>query len=141
MTMEKLKEKIETMRLDELYASVSEEFVQLSTVDYKLKLVFVLIHLMEECRKVLNDLDVDFFLSELKNKISDTCVKTGCETNQLLQRLTYDVNAVEAIDEKDDRLNRLADEAKEKLDELETILGRIVRQRDQMTLPELHNAE
>ncbi len=139
--MEKLKEKIETMRLDELYASVSEEFVQLSTVDYKLKLVFVLIHLMEECRKVLNDLDVDFFLSELKNKISDTCVKTGCETNQLLQRLTYDVNAVEAIDEKDDRLNRLADEAKEKLDELETILGRIVRQRDQMTLPELHNAE
>lgn len=139
--MEKLKEKIETMRLDELYASVSEEFVQLSTVDYKLKLVFVLIHLMEECRKVLNDLDVDFFLSELKNKISDTCVKTGCETNQLLQRLTYDMNAVEAIDEKDDRLNRLADEAKEKLDELETILGRIVRQRDQMTLPELHNAE
>lgn len=139
--MEKLKEKIETMRLDELYASVSEEFVQLSTVDYKLKLVFVLIHLMEECRKVLNDLDVDFFLSELKNKISDTCVKTGCETNQLLQRLTYDVNAIEAIDEKDDRLNRLADEAKEKLDELETILGRIVRQRDQMTLPELHNAE
>lgn len=139
--MEKLKEKIETMRLDELYASVSEEFVQLSTVDYKLKLVFVLIHLMEECRKVLNDLDVDFFLSELKNKISDTCVKTGCETNQLLQRLTYDVNAVEAIDEKDDRLNRLADEAKEKLDELETILGRIVKQRDQMTLPELHNAE
>ena len=139
--MEKLKEKIETMRLDELYASVSEEFVQLSTVDYKLKLVFVLIHLMEECRKVLNDLDVDFFLSELKNKISDTCVKKGCETNQLLQRLTYDVNAVEAIDEKDDRLNRLADEAKEKLDELETILGRIVRQRDQMTLPELHNAE
>lgn len=139
--MEKLKEKIETIKLDELYASVSDEFVQLSTVDYKLKLVFVLIHLMEECRKVLNDLDVDFFLSELKNKISDTCVKTGCETNQLLQRLTYDVNAIEAIDEKDDRLNRLADEAKEKLDELETILGRIVRQRDQMTLPELHNAE
>lgn len=135
--MENLKEKIETMKLDELYASVSDEFVQLSTVDYKLKVVFVLVHIIEESRKVLNAMDVEFYLSELKTKICDVCEKTGLERNELLQRLTCDRNAIEAIDGKDDHLVKLADEAAKKLDELETLLGQIVRQRDQMTLPEL----
>ena len=135
--MENLKEKIETMKLDELYASVSDEFVQLSTVDYKLKVVFVLVHIIEESRKVLNAMDVEFYLSELKTKICDVCEKTALERNELLQRLTCDRNAIEAIDGKDDHLVKLADEAAKKLDELETLLGQIVRQRDQMTLPEL----
>lgn len=135
--MEKLKVKIETLKLDELYASVSDEFVQLSTVDYKLKMVFVLIHIIEESQKILNGLDIEFYLSELKMKIYNTCEETNNEKNRLLQRLSHDMNAIGAIDGKDDNLRKLADDAAKKLDELEILLGQIVKQRDQMTLPEL----
>ena len=86
-----------------------------------------------------NSLNIESYLSELNTKLYKTCEETGNKKDRLLQRLTHDKNAIDAINERDASLRRLVDDAAKKLDELETLLGKIVKQRDQMTLPELKN--
>lgn len=135
--MDKLVEKMKTTQLDTLCKDLSVEIMQLSMVEYKLKAVFVLLHIIEESRKALAHIDVTNFLDTLKQKNNEVSEQTETEKNQLVQMFMQDVKVVEALDDKDHLITRLIDETKDKIEELEILLNRIVKQRDQLSLPEL----
>ena len=135
--MDKLVDKIKTTQLDNLCKDLSVEIMQLSMVEYKLKSVFVLLHIIEESRKTLTQIDITNFLDTLKLKIIEVSEQTETEKNQLVQRFMQDAKVIEALDNKGHMITRLVEETKEKIEELENVLGRIVKQRDQLSLPEL----
>lgn len=135
--MDNLVDKMEKTQLDSLCKDLSVEIMQLSKVEYKLKSVFVLLHIIEESRKALAHIDVTNFLDTLKQKINKVTEQTETEKNQLVQLFMQDVNVVEALDDKDHFITKLLEEAKDKIEELESVLSRIVKQRDQLSLPEL----
>lgn len=135
--MDKLVEKMEKTQLDSLCKDLSVEIMQLSKVEYKLKSVFVLLHIIEESRKALAHIDVTNFLDTLKQKINEVSEQTENEKNQLVQMFMQDVKVVEALDDKDHFITRLIEDTKDKIEELESVLSRIVKQRDQLSLPEL----
>lgn len=135
--MDNLVDKMEITQLDSLCKDLSVEIMQLSKVEYKLKSVFVLLHIIEESRKALAHIDVTNFLDTLKQKINKVTEQTETEKNQLVQLFMQDVNVVEALDDKDHFITKLLEEAKDKIEELESVLSRIVKQRDQLSLPEL----
>ena len=130
-------DKMEKTQLDSLCKDLSVEIMQLSKVEYKLKSVFVLLHIIEESRKALAHIDVTNFLDTLKQKINEVSEQTENEKNQLVQMFMQDVKVVEALDDKDHFITRLIEDTKDKIEELESVLSRIVKQRDQLSLPEL----
>ncbi len=135
--MDNLVDKMEKTQLDSLCKDLSVEIMQLSNVEYKLKSVFVLLHIIEESRKALAHIDVTNFLDTLKQKINEVSEQTENEKNQLVQMFMQDVKVVEALDDKDHFITRLIEDTKDKIEELESVLSRIVKQRDQLSLPEL----
>lgn len=135
--MDNLVDKMEKTQLDSLCKDLSVEIMQLSKVEYKLKSVFVLLHIIEESRKALAHIDVTNFLDTLKQKINEVSEQTENEKNQLVQMFMQDVKVVEALDDKDHFITRLIEDTKDKIEELESVLSRIVKQRDQLSLPEL----
>ena len=128
---------MKTTQLDTLCKDLSVEIMQLSMVEYKLKAVFVLLHIIEESRKALAHIDVTNFLDTLKQKINEVSEQTETEKNQLVQMFMQDVKVLEALDDKDHFITRLIEDTKDKIEELEILLNRIVKQRDQLSLPEL----
>lgn len=135
--MDNLVDKMEKTQLDSLCKDLSVEIMQLSKVEYKLKSVFVLLHIIEESRKALAHIDVTNFLDTVKQKINEVSEQTENEKNQLVQMFMQDVKVVEALDDKDYFITRLIEDTKDKIEELESVLSRIVKQRDQLSLPEL----
>lgn len=135
--MEKIVEKIKNTCLDELCTYLSDEIRQLANVEYKLKTVFVLLHIIEECRIVLGRIDTSNFLDTFKKKINEVSEKSEIEKELLKQTFLQDVKIVEALDCKDNITTVLVTETKSKIEELESLLGKIVKQRDQLSLPEL----
>ena len=135
--MDNLVDKMEKTQLDSLCKDLSVEIMQLSKVEYKLKSVFVLLHIIEESRKALAHIDVTNFLDTLKQKINEVSEQTENEKKQLVQMFMQDVKVVEALDDKDHFITRLIEDTKDKIEELESVLSRIVKQRDQLSLTEL----
>lgn len=135
--MDMLVDKIKTTQLDNLRKDLSAEIMQLSMGEYKLKSVFVLLHIIEESRKALAQIEITNFLDTLKKKVAEVSKQTETEKNQLLQMFMQDAKVIEALDDKDHFMARLIGEAKDKIEELESVLSRIVKQRDQLSLPEL----
>ncbi len=136
--MEKLIDRMEITRLDTLCQDLSDEISQVSGAKYRLKSVFVLLHIIRECRKALGAIDVTHFLNTLKQEINEVYEPSDIEKNQLIQIFMQDAKVVEAIDCKNPAISRLVEETKEKINELENLLGRIIKQRDQLSLPELN---
>ena len=136
--MDKLIDRMETTQLDTLCQELSSEVVQLAEAKYRLKSVFVLLHIIVESRKALAAIDVTNFLNTLKQEINEVYEPSDIEKNQLIQTFMQDVKVVEAIDSKDQSILRLIEDTKDKINELESLLARIVNQRDQLSLSELN---
>ena len=136
--MDKIIDRMESIELDTLCQELSSEIVQLSEAKYRLKSVFVLLHIIVESRKALAAIDVTNFLNTLKQEINEVYEPSDIEKNQLIQTFMQDVKVVEAIDSKDQTISRLIEETKDRINEMESLLGRIVKQRDQLSLPELN---
>ena len=136
--MDKLNDRMETTPLEMLCQELSSEVVQLAEAKYRLKSVFVLLHIIGESRKALAAIDVTNFLNTLKQEINDVYEPSDIEKNQLIQIFMQDVKVVESIDCKDQTISRLIEETKDRINEMESLLGRIVKQRDQLSLPELN---
>ena len=133
-----LKDNIESMQFDTLCKELTAEISQVSTIEYRLKAVLVLMHIIEVSRKTLNQIDITYLLASLKQKIREISELSDIEKNQLLLTFMQDVKVVDAIDSKNSVINELTTEIKSKIDELEDLLERIVKQRDNLSLPELN---
>ena len=132
----KLIEKFNTTNLDELCNSLTQEITQLATSDYKLKLMFVLVHIIEESQKALGEIDINNMVKELKTLVEKTCKKTEnqLEINKL--RHTQNKEVKDIIDGTNKELKTLDDEMESILFRYENELQKMVKLRDNLSIPE-----
>ena len=131
-----LKEQFDTTNLDELCNSLTQEITQLATSDYKLKLMFVLVHIIEESQKALGEIDINNMVKELKTLVEKTCKKTEnqLEINKL--RHTQNKEVKDIIDGTNKELKTLDDEMESILSRYENELQKMVKLRDNLSIPE-----
>ena len=134
--MTNLKEQFNTTNLDELCNSLTQEITQLATSDYKLKLMFVLVHMIEESQKALGEIDINNMVKELKTLVEKTCKKTEnqLEINKL--RHTQNKEVKDIIDGTNKELKTLDDEMESILFRYEKELQKMVKLRDNLSIPE-----
>jgi transcriptional regulator with AAA-type ATPase domain len=134
--MTNLKEQFDTTNLDELCNTLTQEITQLATSDYKLKLMFVLVHIIEESQKALGEIDINNMVKELKTLVEKTCKKTEnqLEINKL--RHTQNKEVKDIIDGTKKELKTLDDEMESILFRYENELQKMVKLRDNLSIPE-----
>lgn len=134
--MTNLKEQFDSTNLDELCNSLTQEITQLATSDYKLKLMFVLVHIIEESQKALGEIDINNMVKELKTLVEKTCIKTEnqLEINKL--RHTQNKEVKDIIDGTNKELKTLDDEMESILSRYENELQKMVKLRDNLSIPE-----
>ena len=134
--MASLKKQFDTTNLDELGNSLTQEITQLATSDYKLKLMFVLVHMIEESQKALGEIDIDNMVKELKTLVEKTCIKTEnqLEINKLRHAQNKQVKDI--IDGTNKELKTLDDEMESILSRYENELQQMVKLRDNLSIPE-----
>ena len=134
--MSNLKEQFDTTNLDELCNSLTQEITQLATSDYKLKLMFVLVHIIEESQKALGEIDINNMVKELKTLVEKTCIKkeNQLEINKL--RHTQNKEVKDIIDGTNKELKTLDDEMESILSRYENELQKMVKLRDNLSIPE-----
>lgn len=134
--MASLKKQFDTTNLDELCNSLTQEITQLTTSDYKLKLMFVLVHIIEESQKALGEIDINNMVKELKALVEKTCIKTEkqLEINKLRHAQNKQVKDI--IDGTNKGLKTLDDEMESILSRYENELQQMVKLRDNLSIPE-----
>lgn len=134
--MASLKNQFGTTNLDELCNSLTQEITQLTTSDYKLKLMFVLVHIIEESQKALGEIDINNMVEELKALVEKTCKKTEkqLEINKLRHAQNKQVKDI--IDGTNKELKTLDDEMESILSRYENELQQMVKLRDNLSIPE-----
>lgn len=132
--MKKLRDAIDTIKLDEMCKIISSEFDEISTSTNKLKLVLVLVHIIEESQKILGSVDINFFLEVLKKRIEEVCEQT--ENQKRVQTLRYyqDKFVRDIVDGTSDELSYLEKEIEPLLVRYEQVLKSLVEIRDNMPL-------
>lgn len=134
--MNKLREQFDSTNLDDLCNSLTQEITQLATSDYKLKLMFVLVHIIEESQKALDGIDTKNLLNDFNALVEKTCKKTEkqLEINKL--RHTQNKQVKDIIDGTNKELKTLDDEMESILSRYEKELQEMVKLRDNSSIPE-----
>lgn len=131
--MTNLKIQFETTNLDELCNSLTQEITGLATAEYKLKLVFVLVHIIEECQKALNFIDTENLINDFKALVEKACKKSEMQEKALNGRFSCDNKLImNIIDERNDELQNLYDEIDSKLKQFNKLAKQLARKRDEM---------
>lgn len=133
-----LKEKFDdkSLHLDRLCDFLTNEISELATAEYKLKLVFVLVHIINESQKALGEIDIDNCLKELQELVNNACEET--EKQKEIQKLRFDQDRQvrNIIDGTNADLQALDKEIEPLLARYESIVNTLVKIRDSMSLPE-----
>lgn len=135
----KLIEKFNTTNLDELCNSLTQEIAQLATSDYKLKLMFVLVHIIGECQKALGDIDTTNLLNDLKALVGNACDKTKKQKEALDTWYSQDKTIKEIIDGTNDEISTIEPQITELLKQFDEHLKKMVELREKLDLPEIVN--
>lgn len=135
----KLKEQFDTINLDELCDSLSQEIAQLATSDYKLKLMFVLVHIIEECQKALGGIDTENMLNDLRVLVDKACNKTKKQKEALDTWFSQDKTIKEIIDGTNDEISTIEPQITELLKQYDEHLKKMVELREKLDLTEIVN--
>lgn len=133
----KLIEKFNTTNLDELCNSLTQEITQLATSDYKLKLMFVLVHIIEESQKALGEIDINNMVKELKTLVEKACEKTERQKEALSTWFYQDKLVTETIDGTNNEISTLEQDILEQLKQYDEYLNKLVEFRRKLSLPEI----
>lgn len=130
----KLIEQIETTTLDDLCNSITQEIAQLSSAEYKLKLAFVLVHIIDESQKALGEINIDSCLKKLQKLVNDACEQT--EKQKKVQKLRFDQDKEERdiIDGSNSELLALDREIEPLLARYESILNTLIKIREKLPI-------
>lgn len=137
--MNKLRVQFDTTKLDELCNSLTQEIAQLATSDYKLKLMFVLVHIIGECQKALGDIDTTNLLNDLKALVGNACDKTKKQKEALDTWYSQDKTIKEIIDGTNDEISIIEQKITELLKQYDEHLKKMVELREKLDLPEIVN--
>lgn len=132
----KLKEQFDTTKLDEFCDYLTQEIDNMATAEYKLKLVFVLVHIINESQKALGEINIDNCLKELKDLVNKACEQTEKQKEILVLRFDQDRQVRNIIDGTNADLQALDKEIEPLLARYESILNTLVKIRESMSLPE-----
>lgn len=132
----KLKEQFDTTKLDEFCDYLTQEIDNMATAEYKLKLVLVLVHIINESQKALGEINIDNCLKELKDLVNKACEQTEKQKGILVLRFDQDRQVRNIIDGTNADLQALDKEIEPLLARYESILNTLVKIRDSMSLPE-----
>ena len=129
----KLKEQFDTTTLNELCNLLSQEIINLSTAEYKLKLAFVLVHIIEESQKALNGIDTSNFLDSLKKLVNEACEKSEKQKETLVQKFSKNRELIgNIIEGKNDEFEILQEDIENKLEQRFNLGKELARVRDNM---------
>ena len=137
--MASLKKQFDTTNLDELCNSLTQEITQLATSDYKLKLMFVLVHIIGECQKALGGIDTTNLLNDLKALVGNACDKTKKQKEALDTWYSQDKTIKEIIDGTNDEISIIEQKITELLKQYDEHLKKMVELREKLDLPEIVN--
>jgi archaellum component FlaC len=133
-----LKEKFndKSLHLDDLCNLLTKEITELSTEEYKLKLMFVLVHIIEESQKVLGNLDTNNLINELRKLVDKTLGQS--EKQIAVQKLRHVQNkqVKDIIDGSNEELDNLDKQIESLLSQYERVLKSLVNFRNSLSLPE-----
>lgn len=134
----KLKERFDdkSLCLDAFCEQLTHEITEMASTEYKLKLVFVLVHIIEECQKALGSIDTNNFIDELKALVEKACEETEKQKKVQKLRFSQDKMVREIIDGSNSELLTLDREIEPLLARYESILNTLVKIRESMSLPE-----
>lgn len=133
-----LKEKFDdkSLHLDDLCNLLTKEITELATEGYKLKLMFVLVHIIEESQKVLGNLDTNNLVNELRKLVDKTLGQS--EKQIAVQKLRHAQNkqVKDIIDGSNEELDNLDRQIESLLSQYERTLKSLVNYRNSLSLPE-----
>lgn len=125
-----------SLHLDDLCNLLTKEIAELATAEYKLKLLFVLVHIIGESQKALGDINIDNCLKELKELVHKACERTEKQKKVMKLRFDQDRQVRNIIDGTNADLQALDKEIEPLLSRYESIVNTLVKIRDSMSLPE-----
>lgn len=126
-----------SLHLDDLCNLLTEEISELATAEYKLKLVFVLVHIIEESQKALGEINIDNCLKELQELVEKACDKSEKQKKALNDRFSRDKVIMDVIEERNDELQNLHDEIISKLEQFNMLVKQLARKRNEMKPEEI----
>ena len=132
-----IKEQYEQHKLNELCNSLTWEITDLCAAEDKLKLAYVLMHIIEESQKALSEINTDNFITELDNKIKSVCEKSEKQKEALATWFSKDEQMRELINGTNDEFQILYDDIKNKLEQLDQLIKQFARIRENMKLEEV----
>lgn len=124
------------LHLDDLCNLLTKEITELATEEYKLKLMFVLVHIIEESQKVLGNLDTNNLVDELRKLVDKTLGQS--EKQIAIQKLRHIQNkqVKDIIDGSNEELGNLDRQIESLLFQYERVLESLVNYRNSLSLPE-----
>ena len=126
-----------SLHLDDLCNLLTEEISELATAEYKLKQVFVLVHIIEESQKALGEINIDNCLKELQELVEKACDKSEKQKKALNDRFSRDKVIMDVIEERNDELQNLHDEIISKLEQFNMLVKQLARKRNEMKPEEI----
>lgn len=133
--MNSLRCQFDSTNLDELCNSLSRELTGLVTSNYKLKLMFVLVHIIEESQKALGEINIDNCVEELKGLINKACEKTKMQMEVQKLRFTQDKQVRDVVDGTNAELIALDKEIEPLLARYESVLQQLVTFKESLSIP------
>lgn len=134
--MKTLIEKFNTTNLDALCGELTKEIDELASVEHKLKLLYVLVHIIDECQKHLKTMDKDYWPASLKQLLDNACEKSEEQFEVLKTRHLQDKAVRDAIDGNNDKLSQMGNQIESHLADYEAVLKQLVEARSSLSLPE-----
>lgn len=137
-----IKDKYESYKLNDLCNLLTQEITDLSMAEDKLKLVFVLVHIIEESQKVLDGIDTSNLLVNLKDIVSKACEKSEKQKEILALKFSNDQALIRnLIDGKNNEFDTLQDDIEQKLEQLKKLIKQLVLIRDNMNPEEVKRSK
>lgn len=123
------------MNLNELCKNLTQEFTQLSSSDNKLKLVLVLIHIIEEASKQLTNIDINDFITQIKDKINNLESQASNLTKEYHVHL-YQNNEVKELltNDNNNEITDLQDQINNLLTQYDKIIKRLIEIREKLPI-------
>jgi hypothetical protein len=125
-----------SLHLDDLCKLLTKEIDELATAEYKLKLVFVLVHIINESKKALGEINIGNCLKDLQKLVEEACKQTEKQKEVQKLRFDQDKDVRDIIDGSNSELLALDREIEPLLTRYESILNTLVKIRESMSLPE-----
>ncbi len=138
----KLKEQFDTTSLNDLCNLLTKEITELATAEDKLKLVFVLVHIIEESQKALVGIETSNLLTDLKILVNKACEKSEKQKEALAQKFSKDRKLIgNLIEGKNDEYEILQEDIENKLEQLDNLIKELVRVRENMKPEEVKRSK